>query len=445
MNFNKFDFKAKYIIDNIKKIRSNFKDTDLILKNNIQKLQRKIKQRINLKSVLKYLETIKFLDKANSAIKNLLEKTDFKKISELLVVLNSSLNKEFTQIKIFENRYEEMKKLKMGFFETLIKMTKDKLTTHFKKIFEDFEDYLINYTPDDSELFEKEFEAGYIAEINSILIELQYFDNERDFLTEIVLHFNNFFSLFIKKIIDLLSKHLIFKKPSFNIIISFRKLSAYILHCYRILLMTSKNKMAFLDFVIILKRQVNTFLRKLFDIFDLEDIEPEKIDSFINMIIEIEGFFKKFNPEIDDFLVIYFKKVVLNARQHKFFQTIKIEMEEEEWLSVDINLNIEEILKKNFGEEISIFPKFVNIGKDKYIFSKSFFQIIFYINELNLLNQRIEDIRDEIKNKIYDLVKLYSYNCENLLLHGMALNFEKIKKINTKLLCKIKSNDNSSI
>jgi len=37
---------------------------------------------------LKYLETIKYIDKANSAIEELLAKTDFKKIRELFQIIN---------------------------------------------------------------------------------------------------------------------------------------------------------------------------------------------------------------------------------------------------------------------------------------------------------------------------------------------------------------------
>ena len=65
-------------------------------------------------------------------------------------------------------------------------------------------------------------------------------------------------------------------------------------------------------------------MRKLFEIFDLEDINPEEIDSFITLIEDIENFFVKFNPGVEEFLVTYFKKVVFNARQHKFFNNIKI-------------------------------------------------------------------------------------------------------------------------
>ena len=50
---------------------------------------------------LKMLETIKYIDKANQTIKDLFEKTDYKKISELVMVLNSGFDKKLHNIHIF--------------------------------------------------------------------------------------------------------------------------------------------------------------------------------------------------------------------------------------------------------------------------------------------------------------------------------------------------------
>ena len=73
----------------INKIRKTFIKTREFVITDIQNLQRKIEKKRKLSKLLKLLETVKYIDKANSTIKTLLDKTNYKKISELLVILNS--------------------------------------------------------------------------------------------------------------------------------------------------------------------------------------------------------------------------------------------------------------------------------------------------------------------------------------------------------------------
>ena len=46
----------------------------------------------------------------------------------------------------------------------------------------------------------------------------------------------------------------------------------------------------------------------------------------------------------------------------------------------------------------------------------------------------MDGIKNEIENKIRDLFKIIFHNANYLLLGGAAMNFNKIKKINTKIL-----------
>ncbi len=220
-------------------VRSKFGSTQKVLGKNIREVQRKIKKRLRLKSLMKYLETIKYLDKANLTIKNLMEKTDFKKISELLLVINNCESNQFSHIKILKHRFQEIQKLKSSFFDTLIKISKKKIQIHFEEVFTEFENYTINYCPE-VELFETNFEGNKIAEINTILLELQYFDEEKDFFLVLTKHFTMFYNSFNKKIIEILSKHLIFKRPSTDIILSYQRLCSYVVNSYKCLYATSR-------------------------------------------------------------------------------------------------------------------------------------------------------------------------------------------------------------
>ena len=60
------------------------------------------------------------------------------------------------------------------------------------------------------------------------------------------------------------------------------------------------------------------------------------------------------------------------------------------------------------------------------------------LDELEALNSELQNPGTTYSTKIKDIVELYLINCENLILHGMALNFNKIKKINTKILGMLK-------
>jgi len=95
MKLSLFQKKSTLIINTIKSIRSELASAKCLSLNYVWKLQIKILRRKKLESYLKYLETIKHIDKANVTISNLFEKTDFKKIRNILMVLNSGLNNRF--------------------------------------------------------------------------------------------------------------------------------------------------------------------------------------------------------------------------------------------------------------------------------------------------------------------------------------------------------------
>ena len=66
----------------------------------------------------------------------------------MLVVLNAGHDEKFMKIKILENRYEEIKNLKLRFIRTIIDIVKGKLEEISKPVMEKFQNYIINYIPE---------------------------------------------------------------------------------------------------------------------------------------------------------------------------------------------------------------------------------------------------------------------------------------------------------
>ena len=58
--------------------------------------------------MLKLLETIRYIDRANETLSTLLVKANFTKIRELLLILDSGMKEKFLQIKILNNKFEQM-------------------------------------------------------------------------------------------------------------------------------------------------------------------------------------------------------------------------------------------------------------------------------------------------------------------------------------------------
>lgn len=101
-----------------------------------------------MNNLLKYLETIKYLEKANSTIKILLKKVKFSKIRELLLIINEDFDNKYQKINLLKNKIEEIQKLRYTFINKLIDLIKKELENYFNKPLEEFNDYLINYIPD---------------------------------------------------------------------------------------------------------------------------------------------------------------------------------------------------------------------------------------------------------------------------------------------------------
>ena len=233
---------------------------------------------------------------------------------------------------------------------------------------------------------------------------------------------------------------IIFKEPSLELLQSFRCYVNHFYSVYQVTIPIEDNEEIYIQFLQHLTKTSNVFIREILAIFGLENIDLTQIKDFIKVI----GSFEKYSPpnqkndQLFENIQVYFKKIVLNARQCNFMAKITKAMEDEEWVAVSIDSNIEYIIKGQLGEkEISVFSQYIVLDELKYQFTKSFFILLIYFNELEILNAELDNLQAIYEEKVKSIIELYLSNCKVLLLKGNARKYKKINKINTKILSKL--------
>lgn len=435
-NFNTFDLEAKELLDLIDNTKTRLNDTHILVHKDIYATQNKIQQKLKLSKLLKILETIKYIDKANTTIKGLLDKTNYKKISELLFTLSSSLDSNLSEIIVLENKWEEVKKLKQNFIQRLIGIADDKMEKLTDKVFTDFSIYIDGFNPESDREFVFTFNAGETEDIIQILFELKLFNKEESLFKNLVSRFQNKFGKYIKSLVERLSKIIAFKIPNMYLLKSYRNFVNYFFTLYQSVLPIDQSHSIYLQFLQSLIKNSNIYLRRALDVFDLENVDLEIIKDILGALGSFEKFSDISSKSESPFenLQIYFKKIVLNARQHKLCLDIKKSMENETWGIEIINTETEQVLKRHMPEHLSVFTQYIVVEDVRYSFTESFLFLLKALDELETLNAELQNNTITYSTKIKDIVELYLKNCENLILHGVALNFSKIKKINTKIL-----------
>ena len=431
---NRFDTKAQSILANIELIRNQFSNSKLMIKTDIYSTQSKIRRKIMLKEVLKIFETLKYIDKANNTIKNLFEKTDFKKISELLVVLKNGFDEKLRKIKVFENKFEEINKLKQSVIESLVKMALNQIENHASVFLKEFKEYIANFADNQETVFNMETNASDLESVHSILIELRMI-NEINLSSEVSSNFFELFHRFNREIIADINKQLVFKKPSINLLKSYKNLAKILYRSYKSIFSFENDKEVIQSIINVLTKNTNSFFKKVFDVFDLHMIGQEQILEFLDVIISFSSVFQSETDSVFWQLQLYFKKLILNAKQQSNFQIVKKAMENELWTPVEISEENQGILRSLLeGQNFELFGRFVKIGETKYLMSSSFIVLFVYFNELIVFQEHIGNIGSEFFTKTEEALKLYLFNSENLLLKAVAIKYNKITKINTKML-----------
>lgn len=435
-NFNTFDLEAKELVDHIDSIKAKLNDAHILVQKDMLANQRKIQQKLKLSKLLKILETIKYVDRANSTIKGLLDKTNYKKLSELLFTLSSSLDSNLSEIAVLENKWEEVKKLKHNFIQKLISIADEKVDKLTDKAFTDFSVYIDGFDPDSDRELMLAFSTDVTEDITSIVLELKLFSKDESLYRNLISHFQSKFSKYNKNLVERISKIIAFKTPNAYLLKSYRNLINYFFTLYQSVLPVDQSTAIYSQFLQILIKNANVYLRRVLDVFELVNINIE----IVREIIGVLGSFEKFgdiNSKSEspfESLQIYFRKIVFNARQHRLCLEIKNAMENENWSIETIGSETEQVLKRAMPEGLSVFTQYVVYNEVRYQFTESFLQLLSDLNELEALNEELQNPGTTYSMKIKDIVELYLINCENLILHGMALNFSKIKKINTKIL-----------
>ena len=79
--------------------------------------------------------------------------------------------------------------------------------------------------------------------------------------------------------------------------------------------------------------QTNQFLRKLLNIFDMQRLGPSDPSSLLSLVDGLKFFFEDKKNEV---LVLErdVKILILNAKQKKFCEELKVSMEKENWTAI---------------------------------------------------------------------------------------------------------------
>lgn len=439
-NFNSFDLEAKELIETVEEIKKNIGNTRMLARKELAGLQMKIFNRQKISRLLKVLETIKYVDQANTTIKTMLDKTNFKKINELLVVLNSSVDNKLNEIKVLDNKWEEIKKLKNSFFDKLVGIVDRQVDLLLEKAYSKFSEFIEKFDPDSFNEFNLKFDITELEDSNSIKNELNIFKKEESLYNALYTHFLSKFGKQNKALTERLAKMLIFKYPNTVLFKSYRNYINYLFNLYQSILPYEGSETTFGLLLQGLTKNASFYIRRAIDVLDLENIDIE----LANGILVVIGSFEKFyniqgeSDALFESLQIYFKKIVVNARQHRFCAELKRCMETEDWTSESISSHLSNILEDHFKDNLcTVTHDQTRINNTTFYFTNSFTYLINALNEIELFCSQLDGLDSLYYAKIKDIIEMYLKNCESLILHGMALHFNKIKKINTKILSKL--------
>ena len=429
---NKFDSVAQVMVNDIAMIRGQFGTARMTVKSEIDFTQRKIRRKLMLKEVLKIFETMKYIDRANSTMKSLFEKTDFKKVSELLVVLKHGFDDKLRQIRIFENKFEEINSLKRSFIDSLVKMALGQIEGSVGVFLGQFKQYLADF--DGTSVLALETSQTTLESVHSILIELRVV-NEINLASEVSASFQEVFHQFNRDVLAEIKKRVVFNKPSLELLTSYKNLVKVVFMSYKFVFSFESEKEIVQAVSDILTKGTSAFFKKAFDVFDLFVLSRDDTLAFLELVNSFSGVFQAANDSVFWQLQLDFKKLILVAKQQSNFQTIKKAMEEELWSAVAIGEETEGVLRRLLrGLEFDLLSKYVRVGETKFVMTASFQVLLSYFHELILFQEQVGSIGSEFLTKVEQALKLYLFNSENLLLKAMAVKYNRIAKINTKML-----------
>lgn len=431
---NTFDQIARCMTSDIVSIRSQFNASKILVQSDIRSTQLRIKRRILLREVLKILETLKYIDKANSTIRTLFERTDFKKVSELLSILKNGFDNKLRKIKVFENKFEEINRLKQAFVNNLSKAAMSQLDSQYEVHLKDFKTYVQHFGSTAGEVLSLEVNESPLESVSSILVELRLF-NETDLSGEASSNLTDAFFRFNRELITEVAKQLVFKKPSVSFLRSYKNLVRTLFLTFQFVFSSKREKESVSGVATSLAKGTTSFFKKVFDVFDLHTLTSDQMSQIIDLINSLGVVF---NAEADSIfwqLQLSFKKLILNAKQLSFFQLLKTTMEEETWTAEDLTDDNESVIRCLLtGSNFELFTKYVKVDDTKYFLSRSFLMILTYFSDLIQFQENIGSVGTEFFTKVEEAVNLYLFNSENLLLNTGATQLKKITKINTKML-----------
>lgn len=431
---NKFDQTARTIVADIEAIRSQFSAAKLLVRTEIVATQAKVRRQFMLREALKVLETVKYIDKANSTIRTLFEKTDFRKVSELLAVLKEGFDVKLRQIRVFQNKFEEVNRLRQSFVDNLSKLALGQLDSVTNSLFKDFRIYVQNFASCEDSVLSVEVAESQLSNVSTLLEDLRLF-NEIDLSAEAATALADSFHKFNRELLADVAKQLVFRKPSVPFLRSYKNLVKATFTSFRCVFSAERSREAISQTAAALAKGTTAFFKKVFDVFDLHTITAEQINEVLELI---NSFGAVFMAEADSAfwqLQLAFKKLILNAKQLSFFQVLKAAMVDETWTPEELSEEDEVAVRSLLaGAQMEIFTKFVTVGETRFFVSRSFLMLVRYFADLVSFQETVGNLGTEFFTKAEEAVSLFLCNSENLLLNPGATSLKKVAKINTKML-----------
>ena len=97
---------------------------------------------------------------------------------------------------------------------------------------------------------------------------------------------------------------------------------------------------------------------------------------------------------------------------------------------------IKESIRSNLKiyKNIQIYSKNLIIENQKYMMTSSCCYLIEYLLRLKKVADVLTEMEEEFAFKTADVIKLFLFNSERLLINGIAISFKIVRRINTKIL-----------
>lgn len=433
-NFNTFDDSAASVLGYQAQLTEKLAKLKTVLLSDIQVIQIKIRKKIVLENLRKQLETVKHVLKADEATRRLLERKDYKKVSDILVVLKTGFDASLLKTDVFANLNSKIESRKAAFFQSLVSHAVSSLSAIFENSLAVFKRYLDFFEEGSPSLGREAFGKHDLSSLSIILTEIRQFCNEA-FLDDMRTSLNSLLRGFHKSYVELATKKIALKIPRLNVVSSYTVMMCEINSTYLQVLSMLGQESEKPEFTKFVANQGNKFLRELIANFELDQSSVDSIQDFAGAI---GGFLQGLSVSPDSklfALLPWFKQLVLNAQQQKLLGNLKLSFEEEPWTVSELT-DPEQILLRDLvkGQESEVNSRGATVSKTSFAFFRCLLDFLRHLQNIFQYRHHFPDIRPDVDSKSKEATEVFVDKLEGFLLLGQAIKFGKLQKINTRVL-----------